>query len=231
MSCLNLGKKLSPARKAWKGFTSTLQRKLHKLKRSKAFKITTSRINSSLAAVLGRSPPFSSRLQHKRKGLGFTQAPTDLRVRIHHRKRRRIRQRFAPVYVDELFVESLSVQAKAKSLDTPSAVTNKVIEKCAASAAKSQPESSTRAVTMQQHTQLQIKLFDTPSSPETSTAVEKDPAFATGHAPEASVAPAETKLQGVDERAEEFITKFRAEMRLQRQRSFGEYQEMLARGC
>ncbi|KAG1353931.1 hypothetical protein COCNU_07G000430 [Cocos nucifera] len=34
----------------------------------------------------------------------------------------------------------------------------------------------------------------------------------------------------VDWRAEMFIRKFREEMRLQRQRSFGEYQDMLARG-
>ncbi|KAJ4955331.1 hypothetical protein NE237_012114 [Protea cynaroides] len=38
------------------------------------------------------------------------------------------------------------------------------------------------------------------------------------------------QLQGVDERAEEFIAKFKEDMRLQRQKSFGEYQEMLARG-
>lgn len=34
----------------------------------------------------------------------------------------------------------------------------------------------------------------------------------------------------VDLKAEMFIAKFKEEMRLQRQRSFGEYQEMLARG-
>ncbi|KAK1283294.1 hypothetical protein QJS10_CPB21g00038 [Acorus calamus] len=37
-------------------------------------------------------------------------------------------------------------------------------------------------------------------------------------------------LEGVDLRAEQFIASFREEMRLQRQRSFGEYKEMLARG-
>ncbi|KAJ0970471.1 hypothetical protein J5N97_023348 [Dioscorea zingiberensis] len=37
-------------------------------------------------------------------------------------------------------------------------------------------------------------------------------------------------LNEVDLRAEVFIAKFKEEMRLQRQRSFGEYQEMLARG-
>lgn len=37
------------------------------------------------------------------------------------------------------------------------------------------------------------------------------------------------QLRGVDQRAEEFITKFKQEMRLQRQNSFGEFQERLAR--
>ncbi|KAF9612142.1 hypothetical protein IFM89_038325 [Coptis chinensis] len=40
-----------------------------------------------------------------------------------------------------------------------------------------------------------------------------------------------TQLRGVDERAEEFITRFKEEMRRQRQRSFGEFEEMLARSA
>lgn len=37
-------------------------------------------------------------------------------------------------------------------------------------------------------------------------------------------------LQGVDDRAEEFISKFREDMKLQKERSLLEFQEMLARG-
>ncbi|KAF6150945.1 hypothetical protein GIB67_026866 [Kingdonia uniflora] len=37
------------------------------------------------------------------------------------------------------------------------------------------------------------------------------------------------EMGDVDKRAEEFINKFKADMRLQRQRSFGEYHDMLAR--
>nr|DAD19893.1 TPA_asm: hypothetical protein HUJ06_021356 [Nelumbo nucifera] len=229
MSCLNLGKKLSPAGKAWKGFTFTLQRKLHKLKRSKAFKITTKRLNTTLTAVLGRSPPpFTARPQHKTTK-GFTQTPTVLRVRNHH-KRRRIRQRFAPVYVDELFVEPFSVQVKCLgSPPTPTPTptgTTKVIDKCATSAARNHDpaeSSSSRAVLT-----MQIKRFDMLASPETII-TEKVPV---SHiATESSSEPAVPQLKGVDERAEEFIAKFRAEMMLQRQRSFSEYQEMLKRGC
>ncbi|KAK3032052.1 hypothetical protein RJ639_035489 [Escallonia herrerae] len=39
-----------------------------------------------------------------------------------------------------------------------------------------------------------------------------------------------SKFRGVDERAEEFISKFREDMQLQREQSILEFQEMLARG-
>lgn len=39
-----------------------------------------------------------------------------------------------------------------------------------------------------------------------------------------------SEMEEVDIRAEIFINKFKEEMRLQRQQSFNEYQEMLARG-
>ena len=42
---------------------------------------------------------------------------------------------------------------------------------------------------------------------------------------------AKTNEMQVDQKAEEFISKFREEMRLQKERSLQEFMEMLARGC
>lgn len=46
-----------------------------------------------------------------------------------------------------------------------------------------------------------------------------------------AVVASSPQLRGVDERAEEFISKFREDMKLQKERSILEFQEMLARGA
>lgn len=195
MSCLRLGKKLRPASKAWKGFTSTLQGKLHKLKRSKPIKKTANRLNTTLGIVFNRSPSFPTPLQRKKLALALP--PSAPRPHTHH-KRLHLHQKFAPVYVHELFTEPISIEAKR--LEPPAATTSKVIER-------------------QQLTKLEMRVISGPVLPETGKGDD---------ASESVLGVAE--MEGVDERAEQFISKFREEMRLQRQRSFGEYQEMLARG-
>ncbi|XP_043691170.1 uncharacterized protein LOC122641908 isoform X2 [Telopea speciosissima] len=193
MSCLSLGNKLPPPKRAWESFTSKLQRKLHKLKQSKAIiKKTTSRLNTTLAAVLNRSPSFPSRLlqrETKRRVIARSSASTLRRPHKQYHKHHSRKQKFAPVYVDDLFTtEPISVQAS-----TTVTTTGKVIEKS--------PVESSSDITY------------VPPKDCSGQAVMEVP-----------------QLQGVDKRAEEFIAKFKEEMRLQRQRSFGEYQEMLARG-
>ncbi|KAJ4968994.1 hypothetical protein NE237_015695 [Protea cynaroides] len=200
MSCLSLGKKLRPAKKSWKGFTSTLQRKLHKLKRSKAIKKTTNSLNKTIATVLNRSPSFPSRLvQPKIKKRVITRSSSSK----HHTHN----QKFAPVYVDELFTaEPISIQAKYLEIPTAE-TTSKVIRK------------------QEKLTKVEMKLFTKPALAETSKAAGDRGAASTSVV---YVPPKQTV--GVDDRAEEFIAKFKEEMWLQRQRSFEEYQEMLARG-
>lgn len=46
-----------------------------------------------------------------------------------------------------------------------------------------------------------------------------------------AVVASSPQLRGVDERAEEFICKFREDMKLQKERSILEFQDMLARSC
>ncbi|XP_042515851.1 uncharacterized protein LOC122090080 [Macadamia integrifolia] len=189
MSCLSLGNNLTPPKKAWKGFTSKLQMKLHKLIRSKAIKKTTSRLNTTLAALLNRSPSFPSHLlqrETKRRVIAKSSAST-FRPRKQN-KHLSYKQKFSPVYIDDLFTtEPISIQ-----VPTTVAATRKVIEK----------------------------------SPESSSATAYVPPIDYSRKAVVEV----PQLEGVDKRAEEFIKKFKAEMRLQRQRSFGEYQEMLERG-
>ncbi|KAI9194746.1 hypothetical protein LWI28_008866 [Acer negundo] len=62
-----------------------------------------------------------------------------------------------------------------------------------------------------------------------SSSVPKKSVYSIEDAWEAVVARS-PQLRGVDERADEFIYKFREDMKIQRERSLLEYQEMLSRG-
>ncbi|KAK0606621.1 hypothetical protein LWI29_001625 [Acer saccharum] len=66
-------------------------------------------------------------------------------------------------------------------------------------------------------------------SSTSSSSVPKKSVYSIEDAWEAVVARS-PQLRGVDERADEFIYKFREDMKIQRERSLLEYQEMLSRG-
>ncbi|KAJ8616058.1 hypothetical protein MRB53_035430 [Persea americana] len=170
MSCFNLQKKLPPPRRGWKGFTSTLQSNLHKLKQSKPIKNTKKQLNT-LSSFLDRlrRPPLHLR-REKPAATILTSAPHVNRSQ-HHLHR--------PVYVDELFTEPILAPVKLLEPSTS--------KKGAPSATTSKGTESSKAVQL--------------------------------------------PLWGVDERAEKFISMFYEDMRLQREISLGEYQEMLARGA
>ncbi|OVA02406.1 Protein of unknown function DUF761 [Macleaya cordata] len=202
MSSLKFGKKLLPATKAWKSFTSTLQKKLHKLKKSKAIKKTTKRINKTFSSILRRKQSKSHRLRFKRRVL-----------HQHHQ------HNYAPVFIDELFMEPpLMVQSKLPKL----VVTNKMGEKSTTSAVLGQSGSTSTATTTTTTTTVsnvtktvEIKLFDRSVVVETSREGEKGAINSAKESLSAAVWPLH-QLRGVDERAEQFIAKFKEEMRLQR---------------
>ncbi|KAL5711818.1 hypothetical protein ACHQM5_014057 [Ranunculus cassubicifolius] len=91
MSRLNIEKKLLPAKKAWKSFKSSIQKKLHKLKKSKAIKKTTKHLNTVL----------------RRKNKTLRRPSSNLRF---HRKTPHYRPSYAPVYVHDLFMQPPVVQ-------------------------------------------------------------------------------------------------------------------------
>ncbi|KAJ8615821.1 hypothetical protein MRB53_035193 [Persea americana] len=196
---MKLRKKLQPARKVWKGFTSKFQAKLLELKPSKALKNTTLRLNTTMLSLLGRPHRSSHHRRPKKPPLTRPLAALGTHSRQNHSKF------FDPVYIDDLFKEPVSVRMKA----IEPAIRGNMDEKGAPSNTENGPGS------------LSLMPYDEPiKDMELSMSREGENGAPSG-APELSV---------VDERAERFITEFRREMSLQRQRSFREYQEMLQRG-
>ncbi|KAK9288550.1 hypothetical protein L1049_017009 [Liquidambar formosana] len=234
MSCLSLTKKLQPAKMAWKSFTNTLQSKLHKLKKSKAIKRTTRR----LIALRSVHHPIVS---YKRRALDrhrFSTLPHNHHSRhnLHDQHQEPPQKSAATIYVDELFEETVSVHAnhphepgdtnKAKEMNAANDAVNK---------AKAKADTASMTTRRQQQQQQQpmstvgIKVFDGKVKPRKSKASEKS-AFDVDDAWKAIIASS-PQLRGVDERAEEFISKFHEEMKLQKEKSILDFEEMLARSA
>lgn len=196
---MKLRKKLQPARKVWKGFTSKFQAKLLELKPSKALKNTTLRLNTTMLSLLGRPHRSSPHRRPKKSPLTRPLAALGTHCRQNQSKF------FDPVYIDDLFKETVSVRMKA----IEPAIRSNMDEKGAPSNNENGPGS------------VSLMAYDEPiKDMELSMSREGENGAPSG-APE---------LSEVDERAERFIAEFRREMSLQRQRSFREYQEMLQRG-
>ncbi|KAH7515177.1 hypothetical protein ACOSP7_006755 [Xanthoceras sorbifolium] len=185
----SLAKKLKPAKRAWRGFTTKLQSKLHSLNIQKTIKTTTHRLLSFCSQHLFM--PFKKRFLTK--PASRRQNHSYLYQYHHHHQNQLLQNNFAPIYIDHLYQEPLlssSSGGKAKHFHAETS-TKEVVE-----AEKSLPKKSVYSI-----------------EDAWEAVVAKSP-----------------QLRGVDERAEEFIYNFREDMKIQRERSLLEFQEMLARG-
>nr|GMD75871.1 uncharacterized protein LOC109175308 [Ipomoea batatas] len=177
MSSFNLGKKLVPAKKAWKSFSATFQSKLQKLKLRKAIK----RAKKRCVLAFNYIRPLLSRKFYSlmiRRHTNSSKRP--LQRRHHHNT-----LNFPAIYVDELFPEPLSSAPPPK-----------------------------------RHGEEQPKVGPSSSSSSNSN----------GGGNGWRVPSLPPHFRGVDERAEDFISKFRQDMKLEREQSILDFQEMLARG-
>ncbi|KAL6340201.1 hypothetical protein AAG906_040637 [Vitis piasezkii] len=187
MYCLNLRKRLLPARKAWRSFTTKLQSKLHKLQKSKsikkktpcqrkAFKRTQYRIST---AVLRPSVSSQPHLQHKKQ---LIQPPNTLAVQ--YRRSHVVQKRAAPVYVDELFNEPISKEVEPSNNSSRSR--RKQGCYCKVSTEHEEDERKGKC-SSDQKTRGADEMWE-------------------------SVGLASPLMYGIDERAEEFIARFRADL-------------------
>ncbi|KAF3436152.1 hypothetical protein FNV43_RR23244 [Rhamnella rubrinervis] len=196
MSCLNL--RLPPATKAWKRFTSKIQSKLHKLHKPKAIQKPRNRLKLKTAAT-SASTSTSRRyrfleLRFQRKRCLVAQSSKHLRL-LHERRHTYP----APVYVDKLFKEhAVSEHDTDHKPKTKKSISNKPAD----------PHHHDDQAAAAQA----VAVTGTSKGAGRVSAADDDMWESLGLA--------SPQMHGIDQRAEEFIKRFRAQM---------EVQEMLAR--
>ncbi|OIT22062.1 hypothetical protein A4A49_32154 [Nicotiana attenuata] len=193
MSWLNL-QRLLPTRKIWKLFSTKLQTKFHKvLGKSKVIK-KSKKPNSFSKASKKLAPWPVFRVQFKTKGSNKFKHKSKYRSTLKYHKKA------APVYIDQLFIEDVSV-VKEKYVQLTAKTANKDIKQ----------------VCVMETEQAEIHLGKR-SVPSTSM-VDENPndqqQLVAADEMWESLTLASPQLHCINERAEEFIAKFRANMRQQ----------------
>ncbi|CAN4093259.1 unnamed protein product [Withania somnifera] len=181
MSCLNLGRVLLPTRKLWKLFSTKLQINFHKvLNRSKVIKKSKNPYPLSTKKKLAPSSIF--RVQFKTKSSN---------TKFKYKSKSRHHKKPAPVYIDELFIENISV-VKENFAQTTMITKNK--------------EDHKKVLV------TQIKQAEIYQGESSGTNGEN---YSNHDEMWESLTLASPQLDCINERAEEFITRFRADMQRQ----------------
>ncbi|KAJ4722719.1 Cotton fiber protein [Melia azedarach] len=192
MNHTSLAKKLKPAKRAWKSFTTKLQSKIRSLNLPNTIKTNTYRFINfcSRHFFIPFKQRFLTKFSHRRHSYNH------LYYQYHNQNQLRS---FSAIYIDNLYAEPLSSSAHAKKIHAHHAETSKGKEVVSEEKAASNKKS-------------------------------KDSVYSVEDAWNAVVASS-PQLRCVDERAEEFIYKFREDMKLQREKSLLEFQDMLTRSA
>ncbi|KAF7120609.1 hypothetical protein RHSIM_Rhsim13G0035000 [Rhododendron simsii] len=191
MSFLNLVKRLQPAKKAWKIFTTKLHTKLlHKLNRSKSMKKPVKRLKPTTKAVPWPALALKPRFKHRRHAIQSTRI-----FRSYHR-----RKRPPPVHIDHPFIEPPA--SAGEHLQPPRTVASHMGE--------------VREKRSQQKREAKLPCrFADDVCGTSKEVVEGNDMISDADGMWESLALASPLMHGIDERAEEFITRIRGEMQLQ----------------
>ncbi|XVE81853.1 hypothetical protein DITRI_Ditri15bG0099400 [Diplodiscus trichospermus] len=203
MPPLNMAKQLKPARKAWKSFTNKLRSKLQNFQVPTCIKAATRRLLEFCSLRL--FAPFKKRFLSKY----YTTHNRSHRYRFNHlyhyqNYRSLLYKDREVIYIDQLYAEPMSMQAKRVE---PRAETSRRNEVDDDKAWKRKGKAK-----------------------EEEEEEEKSGIYSIEDAWKAIVAKS-PHLRGVDERADEFISKFHQDRKLEKERSDLDFQEMLARSA
>ncbi|XP_016489178.1 uncharacterized protein LOC107809097 [Nicotiana tabacum] len=211
MSNFNLGKKLLPTKKAWKSFTNKLQSRLHKLKLSKAVK------NSKDICIRAYNYIFPI-ITRKFYSLIYRSSPLRTRRNFYHYYQYQQRHKNTSlIYVDQLFPEPM--QKQSCTISAPQ--TKEFV-------ASSSGGDVNRSKLDREEQEIIMRAI------EGKTAIKKRKGVESISSRICDIeewrTPSMPHINGVDRKAEEFISKFREDMEIERQQSILDFQEMLARG-
>ncbi|RDX68759.1 hypothetical protein CR513_52214, partial [Mucuna pruriens] len=202
-------KKLQPAKKAWKSFSNTVQHKLHKLNITKSIKAT---LQCLLSAFRSLSHLIHSKLHHSSSLI--TKRPQYSTSYYHVVQHKHC----AAIHIDDLFdkANSMSMHATNKRSAHAQGETSKGKEKVKEKEEHSIYKGSSNLVG---ECHNQNNSDDGVNESKDLNTIEDAWKIVVAKSPQLRV----------DQKAEEFISKFREDMRLQKERSMLEFQEMLAR--
>ncbi|PON98676.1 cotton fiber protein [Trema orientale] len=224
MSRWSLGKKLSPAKKAWKSFTTRLQPKLIRLiKHSipEAIKTTSRRLLYSLQSFFPTklrtiSNPYNSSSRRRQSTYYY-----------NNHTFRPIYKSFAAIHIDELFPSTaepviFSASTTTKNTHKKSNIArfnnNNNTHADQAGTSRDKEDYKGKRMAEDDHGGKDLKRITSKSIYSVEDAWKM-------------VVASSPQLRGVDERAEEFISNFRQDMKLQKEKSILEFQEMLIRSA
>ncbi|KAK4732574.1 hypothetical protein R3W88_025562 [Solanum pinnatisectum] len=229
MSNFNLGKKLIlPTKKTWKSFTNKLQSRLHKLKLSKAIKSSKNlciRAYNYISPIITRK--FYS-LIHR------SSSPLRTHRKFYHNyyQYQQCQKNTSPIYVDQLFPEPIVKQPACQNHNVK--ISAPQIEEFVASS--SGGDVNCRNKLDQEEQEIIVKGIEVNSALKKgktiieSTGINNYKKCDNINIIDEWRTPSMPHINGVDKRAEEFISKVREDMELERQQSILDFQEMLARG-
>lgn len=227
MSSFNLGKKLIlPTKKAWKSFTNKLQSRLHKLKLSKAIKSSK---NLCIRAYNYIFPIITRKLYSL---INRSSSPPRTHRNFYHNyyQYQQRHKNSSPIYVDQLFPEPIlkpACQNHSCKISTPQ--TEEFV------ASSSGGDVNCRRKLDQEEQEIIMKAIEVNSVFKKGKAIDSGTNYIYKTCDNINIdewrTPSMPHINGVDRRAEEFISKFREDMELERQQSILDFQEMLARGA
>lgn len=212
MTKLRLAKKLQPAKKAWKSLSNTLQSsKLHKLNNiPKALKTTLKRLLSTFHSLM-RLIPSKGHHHHHRSLTSTLYRPYATSYNNYHVQHNK---NFAAIHIDDLYAAE-----SASAFVSVNATNNKTTSSYHQYA---QGETSKRGKEVHiGNDKKDLKHGESESSGINNNNNTIEDAW--------KAVVAKSPMLQVDQKAEEFIYKFREDMRLQKEKSLLEFQERLAR--
>ncbi|XP_022760273.1 uncharacterized protein LOC111306720 [Durio zibethinus] len=200
MPPLNLAKRLKPARKAWNSFTKKLKSKLHNFHVRNSIKAATYRLLEFCSIRL--IAPFKKRFLSKYSSNG--PGRYNYNHLYHYKHYQSLLKNREVIYIDQLYSEPMSMQAKHVEPKAETSRRNEVADDKAL---------------RRKGKEVEVEEEEKESS-----------IYSIEDAWKAIVAKS-PHLRGVDERADEFINKFHEDRKLEKERSDLDFQEMLARSA